>query len=91
MLNYFNFNKFSGKRLIVYFRLVTASKNTIPAPPGYTDFVDNLDICIAFKRVALYNFSVFGDFYHEVLNKDSPIPIPPKSPVPAVTSIEEVD
>jgi len=79
------------KRLVVYFRMVTASKNLPPPPPGYIDFVDSLDICVSFKRVALYNFSVFGDFYHEVLNKDSPIPMPTKSPVPTATSIEEVD
>lgn len=71
--------------------MVTASKNVLPPPPGFLDFVESLDICIAFKRVALYNFSVFGDFYHEVMNKDSPIPIPTMSPVPTVTSIEEVD
>ncbi|KAG4075765.1 hypothetical protein HA402_003591 [Bradysia odoriphaga] len=80
------------KRLITYFRMVTVNKNTLPAPPGFLDFVDGLEICTAFKRVVLYNFSVFGDFYHEVLNKDAPIPMPVQPPAaPTVTSIEEVD
>lgn len=80
------------KRLIAYFRMVTINKNALPAPPGFLDFVDSLDICTAFKRVVLYNFSVFGDFYHEVLNKEAPIPMSTKPPAPpTVTSIEEVD
>ncbi|KAJ6639003.1 hypothetical protein Bhyg_11742, partial [Pseudolycoriella hygida] len=80
------------KRLITYFRVVADSKNVVPPPPGYVDFVDKLDICIAFKRVILYNFSVFGDFYRTVLKKDAPIPMPTKSPVPTTSSsIEEVD
>ncbi|XP_037026094.1 T-complex protein 11-like protein 1 [Bradysia coprophila] len=80
------------KRLITYFRMVTVNKNTLPAPPGFLDFVDALEICTAFKRVVLYNFSVFGDFYHEVLNKDAPIPMSVQPPAaPTATSIEEVD
>uniref|UniRef100_A0A0K8TRG9 Putative sok1 kinase belonging to the ste20/sps1/gc kinase family n=1 Tax=Tabanus bromius TaxID=304241 RepID=A0A0K8TRG9_TABBR len=60
--------KLMWKRLQIYFRLFLTKKGEIEIPPGYTDFKEELEnFATAMKRVATYNFSVFGEYYIEVL------------------------
>jgi len=46
------------------------SKITIPPPPGYTDYTDELDnLSSTFKHIVTYNYSVCGEHYHDLLSK----------------------
>lgn len=69
-----------GIRLMTYVRLINTSKVMPQPPPGYNDFLDELDMCIAFRRITFYNYSVFGEFYHQILSKDRA----------AVTTVEHI-
>ncbi|XP_055910312.1 T-complex protein 11-like protein 1 isoform X2 [Eupeodes corollae] len=62
------------KRIHTYFRLVLGSKSgTPPPPPGYTDYQDELQaFAVALRRVILYNHSVFGDYFLQVLTNQRP-------------------
>lgn len=42
-----------------------------PLPPGFTDYADELELFVAFRRITYYNYMVFGDFYHKVLNGET--------------------
>lgn len=53
--------------MYAYAGLIAAGKNA-PPPPGYTEFADELSLFAAFQRITFYNYSVFGEFYHKVLN-----------------------
>lgn len=58
------------KRLLVYVLLVLRSNNPVPAPPGFQEFADDLEsLASAFKRISYYNYAVYGEYYHEILNK----------------------
>ncbi|CAO1410422.1 unnamed protein product [Diamesa hyperborea] len=58
------------KRLITYVQLILRSNAGVPPPPGYVDFVDELEaLGSAFKRVTYYNYAVYGEYYHDILNK----------------------
>lgn len=59
-----------GKRLLVYMKLSQRNKSLPATPPGYTDFNDDMQqFAIAFKRLTGYNYTVFGEHFHEILNK----------------------
>lgn len=64
-----------GKRLHAYFRLVLGSKSGMPPPPpGYADYQDELQgFAAALRRVILYNHSVFGEYFLEVLTNQRPV------------------
>lgn len=51
--------------------MVSINKVLPPPPPGYLDFAEELDLYITFKRITFYNYSVFGEYYHEVLAKEA--------------------
>lgn len=58
------------KRLTTYVQLVLRSNVAIPPPPGFLDFVDELEgLGNAFKRVTYYNYAVYGEYYHDILAK----------------------
>lgn len=58
------------KRLIAYVRLVKTMKTLPPAPPGFTEFNDELQsIANAFARLSFYNYSVFGEHLEKILNE----------------------
>jgi hypothetical protein len=39
-----------------------------PPPPGYTDYSTEIEaFATAFKRVTFYNYAVYGEYYHEML------------------------
>ena len=58
------------KRLTTYIQLVLRSNVGIPPPPGFLDFVDELEnLGNAFKRVTYYNYAVYGEYYHDILIK----------------------
>lgn len=60
------------KRLTTYIQLVLRSNVGIPPPPGFIDFVDELEaLGNAFKRVTYYNYAVYGEYYHDILSKIS--------------------
>lgn len=60
------------KRLTTYVQLILRSNVAIPPPPGFVDFVEELEgLGNAFKRVTYYNYAVYGENYHEILNKIS--------------------
>lgn len=42
----------------------------LPAlPVGFADFADELqELFVGFRRIAFYNYMVFGDFYHKLLS-----------------------
>lgn len=62
------------KRLYAYFRIVLGAKaGTPPPPPGYTNNQDELQaFAIALRRVILYNHSVFGEYFLQVLTNQRP-------------------
>lgn len=51
--------------------MVMRAQATPPPPPGFTDFADELDLFVAFRRITVYNYMVFGEFYHKVLNGET--------------------
>jgi T-complex protein 11 len=58
------------KRLTTYIQLVLRSNVGIPPPPGFLDFMDELEaLGNAFKRVTYYNYAVYGEYYHDILSK----------------------
>jgi T-complex protein 11 len=58
------------KRLTTYIQLVLRSNAGIPPPPGFLDFMDELEaLGNAFKRVTYYNYAVYGEYYHDILSK----------------------
>lgn len=60
------------KRLTTYIQLILRSNVGIPPPPGFVDFVDELEaLGNAFKRVTYYNYAVYGEYYHDILSKIS--------------------
>lgn len=60
------------KRLNTYIQLVLRSNVTIPPPPGFVDFTEELEaLGNAFKRVTYYNYAVYGEYYHDILSKIS--------------------
>lgn len=60
------------KRLTTYIQLILRSNTGIPPPPGFLDFVDELEaLGNAFKRVTYYNYAVYGEYYHDILSKIS--------------------
>lgn len=55
-------------RLVAYVRLVKAGTTLPPAPPGFTDFNDDLQsLANQFKRLTVYNYSVFGEHMEKLL------------------------
>lgn len=51
-------------------RLVKTSKKVAPPPPGYIEFgVELQALAGTFHRLTVYNYSVFGEHYHEILDK----------------------
>lgn len=71
------------RRLIAYVRLVKTNKSLPPVPPGYTDISDEVQsLANTFKRLTVYNYSVFGEHFEKILDDLS------KSSVTAETSIE---
>lgn len=57
------------KRLTTYIQLILRSNVGIPPPPGFTDFVTELeDLGNAFKRVTYYNYAVYGEYYLSILS-----------------------
>ncbi|EAT47425.1 AAEL001446-PA, partial [Aedes aegypti] len=58
------------KRLLTYIQLVLRTNSSIPAPPGFQEFADEIEsLATAFKRISYYNYAVYGEYYHEILNK----------------------
>lgn len=58
------------KRLTAYIQLVLRSNAPIPPPPGFLEFGEELEnLGTAFKRVTYYNYAVYGEYYHDILNK----------------------
>lgn len=60
--------KLMWRRLIAYVRLVKSSKIMPPVPPGYTDMTVELQtLANTFKRLTVYNYSVFGEHCENLL------------------------
>lgn len=58
------------KRLLTYVRLVKTTKAGVPPPPGYVDLADELEsFAVAFKRITIYNYSVFGEHFEKMLDE----------------------
>lgn len=65
------------KRLVAYVRLIRSNNSLPPVPPGYGDLADELQfIATAFKRITIYNYSVFGEQYEKILNEKCRRPTP---------------
>lgn len=45
-----------------------AAGKSAPPPPGFNEFAEELSMFRLFQRITSYNYSVFGEFYHKVLN-----------------------
>lgn len=59
----------ADRRLMSYAGLmVYKTQSTPPPPPGFADFADELELFVAFRRITVYNYMVFGEFYHKVLS-----------------------
>lgn len=72
-LNFFFLTIITGNRLEAYVRVAQTCKlSPPPPPPGYVGFEDELKIFLAFKSITFYNYTVFGEQYHLMLNKDKP-------------------
>lgn len=62
--------KLMWRRLIAYVRLVKTNKTLPPVPPGYTDMSDELQsLANTFKRLTVYNYSVFGEHCEKILDE----------------------
>lgn len=62
--------KLMWKRLFTYIQLILRSSITIPPPPGFQEFSDELEaLGQAFRRVTYYNYAVYNEYYNEILNK----------------------
>lgn len=60
------------KRLLAYIRLVKSNQITPPPPPGFIEVTDELQsVANAFKRITIYNYSVFGEHYGKILDGTS--------------------
>lgn len=60
--------KLMWKRLMAYVRLVKSGKTLPPVPPGYTDVTEQLQsLASTFKRLTIYNYSVFGEHCEKIL------------------------
>lgn len=60
--------KLMWRRLIAYVRLVKSSKIIPPVPPGYTDMTEEVQtLANTFKRLTVYNYSVFGEHCDNLL------------------------
>lgn len=56
------------KRLLAYVRLVKTNKVLPPVPPGFNDLSDELQsLSNTFKRLTVYNYSVFGEHLEKLL------------------------
>lgn len=61
--------KLMWRRLVAYVRLVKTNKTVPPVPPGYTDLTDELQsLASTFKRLTVYNYSVFGEHCEKLLD-----------------------
>lgn len=62
--------KLMWKRLVAYVRLVKTGKTLPPAPPGYSDLTEELQsLASKFKRLTIYNYSVFGEHCEKLLDE----------------------
>lgn len=82
------------KRLVAYVRLVKTGKMLPPAPPGYTDLNDELQsLASTFKRITVYNYSVFGEHCEKLLDQMSSghnnIPSMTETPAPSNSQTNE--
>lgn len=58
------------KRFVTYISLNLRNNSHIPTPPGYTDYVTELEsFAAAFKRLTYYNHAVYREYYQELLDK----------------------
>lgn len=58
------------KRLLAYIRLIRSNNTMPPVPPGFGDLTDELQsVANAFKRITIYNYSVFGEQYEKILDE----------------------
>lgn len=63
------------KRLLAYVRLVKTSKALPPVPPGFGEISEDLQsLATAFKRITVYNYSVFGEHYDKILEGAPKVP-----------------
>lgn len=57
-------------QLIAYVRLAKTIRTLPPVPPNYFEVSDELQsLADTFKRLTIYNYSVFGDYYEHILNE----------------------
>lgn len=62
--------KLMWRRLVAYIRLVKTNKTLPPVPPGYNDISDELQtLANTFKRLTVYNYSVFGEHCEKILDE----------------------
>lgn len=60
----------TGNRLITYIKLILRTNRPPPPPPGFYEFTDELEnFATAFKRLSFYNYSVYSQYYQEILSK----------------------
>uniref|UniRef100_U5EVV9 Putative sok1 kinase belonging to the ste20/sps1/gc kinase family n=1 Tax=Corethrella appendiculata TaxID=1370023 RepID=U5EVV9_9DIPT len=58
------------KRLLTYVKLDLRTNNQTPIPPGFLEYAEEIEnFANAFKRISFYNYAVYGEYYHEILNK----------------------
>lgn len=58
------------KRFVTYISLNLRNNSQIPTPPGYLDYVAELEsFAAAFKRLTYYNHAVYREYYQELLDK----------------------
>lgn len=58
------------KRFVTYISLNLRNSSQIPTPPGYLDYVGELEsFAAAFKRLTYYNHAVYREYYQELLDK----------------------
>lgn len=82
--------KLMWRRLVAYVRLVKTNKTVPPVPPGYTDLTDELQsLASTFKRLTVYNYSVFGEHCEKLLDDLSKPSATNESQNQATTSTNE--